>query len=397
MRPANICIICKGGRGLCGEKRCPLLARIEIVPQITKSISTQFFGPSTSVFVGRMDYPNVAAGPLGAIQMIEGIDSPQTWFGQEYAKIIEMRSFMLRSKQKQNVKLKTRFVEENQLIAMSKKPTDVELQFKKKPSYNMTFSDVYHPTGPTALLEKMKIVSNPQIPQYVQSVVNDDLKAEEQITLLYKRFDTYYITNIFSSGALGKDKNQKMVPTRWSITAVDDILAKYLMTKIRNYPSIDKFLVYQSQYLSNNFVILLMPGKWEYENFEAWAPGSFWAAGLKEVEIAEEYEPFEGRKTYAEVEGGGYYATRLGVCEGLEAMKRQAKVIVFREIYEGYQIPVGVWVCRENARNAFKKPPMQFENLEEALNYIQTKIRLNINKYKAKSKILQQKRLTDFG
>jgi hypothetical protein len=397
MRPANICIQCKGGRHLCGEKHCPLLAKIEIAPQIINKISDEFFGPATSIFVGHEGYPNINIGPLGAIQMMEGIDSPETWFGREYSQIIQMRSLVLRSKSKENVKAKSRFIEENQMLALAKKPTDVEMKFKSKPSFNMNFSDITQPMGPTAQLDKMKIVENPKIPNYVESVVNDDLKSVEQIKLLYQRFDTYYITNILSSGVLGKEDNKKLVPTRWSITALDDMLAKHLMTKIRTYQQIDKFLVYESQYLSNNFVILLMPGKWEYENFEAWAPGSFWAAQMKEVEIAEEYEPFEGRTTYADVEGGGYYAARLGVCEGLEQMKKQARVIVFREIYEGYQIPVGVWQVRENARNALKNPSKQFNTLNEALNYIQTKIRLKLNDYRTKSRILSQRRIVDFG
>ncbi|MCD6575675.1 MAG: hypothetical protein J7K73_00775 [Nanoarchaeota archaeon] len=393
--PANLCVICKGGKHLCGVNPCPLLAKFNVKQKL--EIGREFSGPSTSVFVGHSNYPNVFVGPIGAIENENLVDNPAKWFGMEYSKIIEMRSLTIRSKAVQNVKSKNRFVEENQLLAMSKKPTDVDLKFLKKPNFKVSFSDVTQPMGPSAPIEKMKIVENPKIPHKVDKVVDDELKAVEQVNVLYKNFDIYYITNIFTSGALGKYENQKLVPTRWSITAVDDILAKEMMKRIREYPEVNSYFVYESKYLDNHFVILLMPGRWEYENFEAWALGSSWAQQAKETFFLEEYEPFEGRKTYADKEGGGYYAARFAVCEALDKMKRQARVIVFREISEGYIVPLGVWQVRENVRNAMKSDPKKFQTLGEALSYINSKLSIPISRYKQQSRILQQKSLFDFA
>jgi len=74
----KMCILCKGSRALCGQKRCPILSRFEIKLQIEKHISKEFFGPSYSVFVGRFGYPDVNIGPLvGLEQQPESkIDSP---------------------------------------------------------------------------------------------------------------------------------------------------------------------------------------------------------------------------------------------------------------------------------------------------------------------------------
>jgi hypothetical protein len=393
--PANLCVICKGTKHLCGINPCPLLAKFNV--KLKLNIGKEFFGPSTSVFVGHSNYPNVFVGPIGAIENENVVDNPSKWFGMDYSKIIEMRSLTIRSKSIQNVKSKGRFVEENQLLAMSRKPTDVDLKFLSKPNFKISFSDITQPMGASAPIENMKVVENPKIPHKVEKVVNDELKAVEQVNILHKSFDIYYITNIFSSGALGKYENQKLVPTRWSITAVDDILAKEMMKRIREYPEINSYLVYESEYLDNRFVILLMPGKWEYENFEAWAPGSSWAQDAKETFVLEEYEPFEGRKKYADREGGGYYAARFAVCEALDKMKRQARVIVFREVSEGYVVPLGVWQVRENARNAMKQNPEKFQSLNEALSYINSKLKVPISQYKKQSKILQQKSLFDFA
>ena len=155
-------------------------------------------------------------------------------------------------------------------------------------------------------------------------------------------------------------------------------------------------MVYESQYLDNHFLILLMPGNWEFENFEAWAPGGLWTSNLKEPQILEEYEPHKGRTGYARFQGGGYYASRLAVVEALNKMKRQARAVVFREVYEGYVVPMGVWVVRETAREAFRRPFRKFDDLNGALNYINSKLRLPIEKYIQKSKILNQKRLNEF-
>ena len=107
-------------------------------------------------------------------------------------------------------------------------------------------------------------------------------------------------------------------------------------------------------------------------------------------------EPYKGRSDYAKSQVGGYYASRLAVVEALNKMRKQAKVIVFREIGEGYSIPLGVWQVRENVRNAFKQKSMKFTSKQEALEHVSKRIKLQINEYVKRSKILQQRRLGDF-
>ena len=116
----------------------------------------------------------------------------------------------------------------------------------------------------------------------------------------------------------------------------------------------------------------------------------------KRQEIIEEYEPFKGRASYAEKQGGGYYASRMSVVQALDRMRRQARVVVFREVYEGYVIPVGVWLVRETAKQAFMGKPAVFGTKREALNYIDSRLRLPISEYLRRSRILRQKRLSDF-
>ncbi|MCK4335280.1 MAG: hypothetical protein KAW40_00985, partial [Candidatus Aenigmarchaeota archaeon] len=223
------------------------------------------------------------------------------------------------------------------------------------------------------------------------------LKAEEASFLLYRQgANVYRVSTILSSGILGLEDNRKLVPTKWSITATDDLIFRKLVSKVRECEQINEYLVFSSEYLDNHFEFLLMPGNWEFENFEAWSPGSTWSFNLKKTEILEEYEPFQGRKAYANLQAGGYYASRLAVIEYLHRIKRQARVIGFREIHEGYTIPLGVWLVRETARKAFLSKPLKFHSLSEALKHIDSRLKTNVNEYVKKSVIPRQRRLEDF-
>lgn len=402
MQPMSkeLCLICKGGRNLCGVSQCPLLQKIRIQMPIQEKLSKDLFGPAPSVFVGHHGYPQVFVGPMICLDPDNAslLDDPSRWYGYGFDDIIRMRSLLVRSKRKQGVKEKTGFIDKTRELALAVKPTDVEIEFNKKPSYGMNFSPISQPMGPTGTIKKFQITENPRIPRKVDAVVSDEIKAVDAALKLYKnKFDVYYLTTVLSSGAIGLRENKKMVPTRWSITGIHSIIANQVIEGIKQYPSINEYRVYSSEYLDNHYEILLMPGNWEFENFEAWAPKTLWTQAYERPVIQEEYEGFKGRTTYAMKEGGGYYAVRLGVVEGLNKIKKQARVVVFREIHEGYVIPVGVWQCLENVRNAFRKPYMKFDTREEALDHINYKLGLSINEYIKRSIILQQKRLIDFS
>ncbi|MGB2727208.1 MAG: Nre family DNA repair protein [Halobacteriota archaeon] len=409
----QLCIACKGSRLLCERKTCPLLAALKKRTEFDKLTNTkEFFGPSTSVFVGRKGYPIVGVGPMTILEGAESdvelgrLEEPSEWFAQGLGmdEIVELRSATLRAKRGEDIKSRLNFVSDMAEIALAKQPVDVELTFKSKPSFNLSFSDITRPTGASVNVEKMHVTGNPKIPKKVDRIVSDELRAVEAAKGLYDLgLDVYKVAVILSSGTLGLRSAKKMVPTRWSITATDDLIFKKLAAQLKEYPTVDSYYVYESSYMDNHFLILLMPSLFEYENFEAWFPGTVWndAFGQRPV-IVEEYEGFKGRKRYATEEGGGYYAARLAVAEALHKMRRQAGVVVFREIHPRYFIPLGVWVVRETVRDAFRKRCEKFNTKKEALNHIDSRLRakeglkLGIHDFEAQSVILRQKRLTDF-
>jgi hypothetical protein len=251
--------------------------------------------------------------------------------------------------------------------------------------------------GASGELKSLDIVENPVIPRRVDYVVSDDLSATAQVAALFERnFDVYYLSNVLSSGVLGHDEGKRFVPTRWGITAVDDMLGKRLMKRIRDYPEVSDYEVYSNTYLENHFEVLLIPGAWEFEQFEAWSPNTLWTMGNDEPAIVQEHEAHDGRWDYAYNEGGGYYAGRFAVAEALDRMRRQARAIVFREIYDGYVMPVGVWEVRENVRKAMEAKPGRFASLKAALEDVGTRLMINVGKYAEKSQILRQRRIPDW-
>jgi hypothetical protein len=227
-----------------------------------------------------------------------------------------------------------------------------------------------------------------------------DLKAAEAVVTLHKKGGLVSrIQRAFSVGAFGLKKQRRLVPTRWSITAVDSIISKNLMEQVKTFPELNEYRVYESKYLDNQFEILMAPDAWSYEAMEAWYPGTVWNPTGRNVVLFSDWEGFDGRTTYASI-GGCYYAARLAVGELLIKERRQASVVVLREIRPGYIMPVGVWQVRENVRNALRRSPLKYNTLEEALARIASQFHIPLKRWVESSKLLQdalfQKKITEY-
>ena len=128
--------------------------------------------------------------------------------------------------------------------------------------------------------ESIKIVDNVKALKPVDKAVSDhDLKSADAIAEILYPLNEIPITQIqrlLSVGLLGEYQNRRIVPTRWAITAVDDIVGKSLAPVLHNLPEIDKYYSFYSEYLDNKFVIILMPGPWSFEMNECWNAKSIW-------------------------------------------------------------------------------------------------------------------------
>jgi hypothetical protein len=358
-----------------------------------------------SVFIGRIGYPNVYAGPL--VPPVQGdtsmYDLPELWFGKSMDEIVAFRSMLVRGKQRVHVQKFSEagaVIDKTRELALAVKPVDVEMLLTKKPHGNIFMSDEVQPFGPSAPIRDLRMGTTAW-DHHIENVYSDtDLKAVPAVVELYGKgvFETR-IQRAFSVGAFGMEKNRRFVPTRWSITAVDDIISKYLMEKVRQFPEINEYRIYESRYLDNIFEVLMIPRQWSYEAIEAWYPGTVWNPNGKQVVMFGDWEGYEKRTTYAQI-GGCYYAARLAVSELLVKEQRQATVIVLREAHPGYIMPVGVWQVRENVKNAMRQKPLLYNTLNEALQRIANQFRIPLESWVRESHLIRntlfQRRITDF-
>ncbi len=391
----ELCVRCKG-RLWCGLPKCPILENAKNIMPKLKISSGSIFGPSPpSIFVGRYGYPNVYAGPLVAEDRGRIFSSTRELYGRDLGEILSMTSVLVRTSRRVNVrKIKERIVEKSQEIAMSERAVDTEIWVEKAYGFPQV-DEFFHPTGPRVIPRRIDVVDNPIIPKKVDMVVEERLKANLVIKELYKSgYEVDYIQRLLSSGVLGRDK--RLVPTRWSITAVDDIASKSLLEDVRLYDTIDGVEYYYNKFMGNEFHIFLIPGIWEYEMIESWMRGSIYSPTGYVGEG--DYEPYEGRRDYASNITGAYYAARLAVVENLYKRRRQAKVLIYREITPEYKLPLGVWVIREGVRHALYREPKIFETYSQAIEYAEE--RSHLKGWSGKSKIVfnlkHQRRIDDF-
>ena len=280
----SLCVICKGSRRLCGKTRCPILVRTNYCLNSIPLMSTEDIeGVSPpSVFVGRIGYPHVYVGPLvpPVHEDTSIYDLPEHWFGRSIDEIVGFRSMLIRGKHRVHVQKFTnagKIMEQTRDLALAENSVDTELNLTKKPRGSLFMDDSVQPFGPSAPIKNL-LVGNARFEHNVEKAYYDtDLRATEAVLGLYGQgVMVTKIQKAFSVGAFGIEKNRRLVPTRWSITAVDDIISKNLAETVKTFPEINEYRVYESVYLDNVFEILMIPAAWSYESMEAWYPGTVW-------------------------------------------------------------------------------------------------------------------------
>jgi hypothetical protein len=213
---------------------------------------------------------------------------------------------------------------------------------------------------------------------------------------LYRRgVETSSIHRVLSVGMLGLKKNRKLVPTRWSISATDDIISSRLARENEANSAIDLFEVTQYSHLANYYSVILIPDDvWSFEMIESW----FTSSG--QIATGADFEDARGLDHYPTI-AGAYFAARLAVAEHLARRRRKAAALVLREIHPEYVMPLGVWQIREGVREALKNPAQKFENLEQAISFASAGMSVSPQEIARKSLLWQafknQTRITDFA
>ena len=345
------------------------------VRDLSKISAINSFSPP-SVFIGsKLKYPEINVGILSPLEKDENswiYDDAKYWAENNFEinQILHLRNSLLNSRLRTKVtdaRMNKKFLDIIKDVAISSGPVEVEIELKNRIQSGNEKDKVLTPLGMNANFEKAKIIGNVQINRHLDKIINDDIKVSESMKILYENnFDEYSLSKILSVGVLGLKKDRRLVPTRWSITASDDILGKQLLKKVRDYKWLEDYELFYEEFMGNQYLILMFPNVWSFELFELYFPGSSWNPS-NEIKASTDFEGFEGRTKYAFNTAGGYYATRLPILKYLDYIKRQASVVVIRIETPSYWASLGVWVVRESVKKALNKK-IKFSSKKELLD-----------------------------
>ncbi len=345
-----------------------------------------------SVFVGSYNYPKVYVGPM--VPPIHGdtslLDNPEKWIGKSLEEIVNFRLNLVRGIQKISVNAtEGRYIEDLQEVAMSSKPIDSDLEFHKFAS-SISIDGESAPFGPIGEIKSAKFSGSSSTKSIEKTFYDNDLKAKDAVLNLYNSgIDVSRIQKCFSIGMLGQER--KLVPTKWSITATDDIISKSLTDDILDNSLIDSCKVFSYEHLGNLFSIVLFPHRWIYEMIEAWYSNEILGFGS-------DHEDARGIGHPPAI-AGAYFAAKLAVVEYLSKNKIQSGVIILREIRPEYAIPVGVWQIREGIREAMKKKPIIADSFDNALSIASKMMSVSKSEWLSHGnigKLMRQKTISDF-
>jgi len=395
--PAWMCLACRGAKLLCGKPRCPIIVKAQSLARQGPAVGTnEIFGSSPpGVFVGRLGFPKVSIGPMVPPQFGDTtiLDTPEEWLGRPIEQIVDYRYSLVRGNSRSSVEEARepgRLLSSLQELAMAARPVDTELTLTKAPRRILTLSEDTQPYGPSGPLDRFRI-DNPSVDRRVQTAYYDrDLDAAGAVAELYRK--GVLVTRIqkaFSLGMFGVGTRRKIVPTRWSITAVDSSISLGLIEKVKHNPTVDEYRVYSFGVYDNKYVAILLPEPWRFEWIEAWFPNTTWNQFTTRPYMIGDFEEYFGRTKYARV-GGCYYSTRLAVAEALERDRRQAAAIVLRETYPGFIMPLGVWNVRESIRELLKQPFERHQTFSGALDSALSKLLISRSKWVRESVLISR-------
>ena len=346
-----------------------------------------------SVFVGSYGYPKVSVGPM--VPPMHGdttlLDSPELWVGKSLEEIVNFRLSLIRGIKNISINEPNgRYIENLHEVAMSSRPIDSELQFYKNPKPAVSIDGESAPFGPVGEVASAKFSSTSSDKSIQRAYYDHDLKAQDAVVSLYNRgIEISKIQKCFSVGMFGKKR--KLVPTKWSITATDSIIAESLVSEILEFDLIDSCRVFSHDHLGNLFSVVLFPHRWLFENQEAWHTGNGIGFG-SDIEDAKGID-------HSPVTAGAFFAAKLGVAEYLLEKKCQASALVLREIRPEYAVPVGVWQIREAIRSAMKNEPYIAENFDDGVTFAAKRMSVSKSEWLSKGdmlSMLKQKSISDF-
>ncbi len=367
-----------------------------------------------SVFVGSFGYPKLTIGPLTSptpVPIPERLERSDFLYERSIGDIYSIRSSLVRGKYKVDVgtagntgpkgsaplydiepKMQIRgrkILDSVQELSLSSRHIETEMKLTRdlRKIEPVSVDAITMPMGPSVDLRSVSLHENAKVPAAVErSSSDDDVTASVATVEMYDSgIPTDHLVRLLSVGMMGEGRRRRLVPTRWSITAVDDTLSLDKKEKVLELPPLDRYLLYEGERFGNHFLIAFFPPPFRFEMMEQWQQGSLWGEG----DVIIDHEGPRGRKNYASKITGAYYAARLSALEHLEMIRRCGGISVIRWITEEYWAPLGVWVIRETVRRALKGEALEFEDMGSLVRTVDRKC--GMKGWKKKTKYLNNR------
>lgn len=312
--------------------------------------SDEIEGFASSAIVGEKNYPNLKINNISNFNKENSFFNTSNIIKKDYSKIIKLKARNVLGTTNEigrgDVRGKSRINEEMKNIYKSKK----EIEFSSKFENELKFNKVLVNKVSGIMGSKNELISltsneNISTSKQIEKYTQNDIKSKEAIINLYEKgVNEHQIINLFALGSFGIEINKKLVPSKWAISAYDQIIEKYLFKKIKEYKLIEDIEVYYMQDKGNYFLVCLFPHEISGETFEVMKDWS-----------GSDYFNYENKLDKLEPKiSGAYFSNKLAVFEHLEKRKRQASFLSIR-IIKDYEIPLGVVFVRECVRECMKK------------------------------------------
>lgn len=338
--------------------------------------SNQIDGFASGAIVGEKNYPNLKVHSISNNLKENSFFKTADIVKKDYSEIIKLKARnILGSTSNLNVKsFNDRITREISDIYKSKKEVSFSSEFEDDLKFEkIILSKESGVIGANNNLKSLEANENISVSNLIEKYTSSDIKSREAIIELYEKgVNEHQIINLLALGSFGIEINKKLVPTKWAISAYDQIIEKYLFDKIRNYKLIDDYRVFYYENKGNFFLVILFPhflmGEMQEVMPNKWNGSDFF----------NNFNKLDKEKPSI---SGAYWANKVAIFEYLNKIKRQASFLSIR-IIDGYDLPLGVVFVRESIRAGMRRESgdvrkewrgMRFGTKEELDGYLREK------------------------
>jgi hypothetical protein len=329
---------------------------------------TAFTPPGLSIEAAK--YPILMAGVLASTEPSEWLsiyDHPGSWGGLDRDTIISMRKRLIRFTMPIDGRTMEPFdcVNILQTIALSVIPVAIDAKTTSLPSRNLQILGGQLPTGPTAFVKSVEIVSEPEISRVAKRITEQDIPASEAVwKLLDYEYTLDQVVRLMSVGLLGRLDSRRFVPTRGAYKAVIDSFINRSLIELAEKPVSTSYRLSASEIYGESFTILSQPGEPQVDYLRIERTQDGFERGIN----------LEGVKNLTMDSKTALFAdhARFSAYEDLIKRKESAHLTIFHFARSNNNNILGPWPIRAGVKAALESNQIELDSRENALTVLKS-------------------------